>query len=307
MSFSLGVNITLDPKRAAVDCALAKSLGAHWVRTSQEPPWGSVDDRLGPFRKACDDNGLLLMQVIQPAGHRQPRTQADLDAWGEVGAENAVMADAMSGGNEVNGYGSNELPDPAAAATAFLAVVEARDKLARGRRLMTPSMCPASGPIGSGYVEPLLFLEKMFAAQPALLQSAKTWIDWHGYCDGRYDPSTAETWNMCWRTRALAADLVTLGSRDLHISWSEFGTATGPSGFSARVSEAVQALRLQQQLNEARSQRKAGVEFGPLIVYRLRDSTPADLSDWPSQAGLVRVDGSTKPAGQVFQSLAAAA
>lgn len=306
MTFDLGVNITLDPKLAARDCAaVAKIAGpGTWVRTSQEPPWGSVTARLGPFRKACDDNGLKLMQCAQTIGHKQPRHQADLDDYAEFVAECAAMADATSGGNEINGFGSNETPDPVAAAATFVAVVETRDRLAPRRQLMTPSMCPAGGPIGSSYVEPLLFFSKMVEAERSILAAKKLWLDWHGYCDGRYNPNYVATWNTVHRTRDLHAYVAGLGFPDLHVSWSEMGTQTGPPGWAQRVDEATQALRFNQQLLEARAQRKAGGKFAPLVWYTIRDSQPNGPTDWPACAGLLRLDGSERPVAAAFRTAA---
>lgn len=299
----LGVNITLDPNRAAVDCAAAAKLGAKVVRTSQEQGWGSVDARLGPFRKACDDNGLELMQCAQTAGHVQPTSQHDLDAYGEFVAECAEMADQTSSGNEINGFGSRERPDPRKAAVTTAAVIDARDRLAPKRVLLMPSMCPASGPIGSTYVEPLVFLSAMVAAEPRIARAMR--VDWHGYCDGRYDPSTRQTWNQCWRTRAVQQWLATIGSPHRRIIWSEWGTATGPAGWPQRISTATQVLRFNQQIAEAHSQVDAGVHLTDLVWYCLRDRNAVGPDDWPAFAGLLDIRGNEKPVAGAFRAAAA--
>lgn len=303
----LGVNITLTPGQAAADVAAAAALGAKVVRTSQEQGWGDIATLLGPYRKACDDHGILLFETDQPHGHVQPRSQADIDAYAAHVAEAASIADYTSSGNEINGYGSNETPDPHAAAAAWIACVEARAKLAPHRWLYTPSMEPGSGPLGKSPVEPLLFLETMLTAAPATLKHHRQiGVDWHAYCDGRTDPSSPQVWNQCWRTRAVAEMLAGLSDQAHPIAWSEWGTATGPSGNVQAITAAEQAVRFVEQLHEARAQMRSGVHHGPGIWYQLRDGTPTNDRDWTSACGLLDVHGARKPVGTAFAVAAAA-
>lgn len=300
MTRDLGFNISNSRANAASDCALAASLGATGVRVSQEEGWGSPADLLGPYRKACDDHGLWLMQCCQPIGHVQPRTQKRLDEYGAFTAESSTIADYTSADNEWNGYGSNETPDPVACAQTMLACLGWRDSHAPGRMLMTGSICPASGPLGARYVEPLLFVTTMFDAEPSILDARHLLHDWHGYCDSRYPATTRATWNTADRTGALQAQLKKRHHGREKVSWSEFGSATGPPGWVQRVDEPTQALRFDQYIEEMVALEGRGVRFGPSAWYQLRDRKPQSSTDWPACCGMVRLDGSLKPVAARF-------
>lgn len=295
-------NISNSPANAARDCAAVAKLGGDGVRVSLEEGWGTPSAMLGPYRRACDDNGLWLMECAQPTGHLIPRTQKRLDGYGVFCGECASIADYTSSANEFNGYGCNETPDPKATAQMVLAVIAHAPK---GRQLLTPSVQPASGGLGSRYVEPLLWMLTMLDVDHSILTSGM-WIDWHGYCDGRYNPNTAQTWNTAYRTRLLAKKLAHRGFPNQIVTWSECGTATGPSGWAQRVSESDQALRLTQLIAERTSQEAAGVHHGPTVLYDLRDYHAANDSDWPACAGAYRLDGTAKAEAATFKKLAAA-
>jgi hypothetical protein len=304
LRWQLGVNATLDPKSAEADAVLIAKLGGVNMRTSQEQPWGSVLSRLGPFATSACNHGLELFQTCQPTGHVVPKTQAGMDAWGLFVAECAVEnpCGRTSLGNEINGFGSKETPNPRGQAEMILAAAAACAKHAPDARLVTPSMCPASGPLGASYVEPLLFFDAMVAAEPSILAIPHLVVDWHGYCGFGYPAGTPATWNQCYRTRALHADLVKLGYPNMRIAWSEFGE---PSGSNVGVSLAVQAQRFDQYIVEAGLQEsQAGVRHNELIWYCLRDRAPANSSDWPAWCGLVDRNGNPKPVAARFTAAA---
>lgn len=292
----LGANISNDPAQAAADCALLASLGGVVVRTSQEQSGAGPAAQLGPYRKACDDHGLELFQTCQPVGHVVPKTQAGLDAFGMNVAESASIADRTSSGNEVNGFGSDEIPNPKGQSEMMLAAIEATAKYAPGRRLATPSMCPAAGALGSAYVDPLIFFDAMVAAEPKILHGGIE-VDWHGYSSFTQPPGTPATWNTCYRTRALHTDLVKLGHPKMKISWSEFAE---PSGGTAGVSPTQQSEYFDLYLAEAASQRAAGVVLGELIWYQLRDQARPVPGNWTNFAGLVDTGGRPKPVAARF-------
>jgi hypothetical protein len=314
----LGVNISLDPRQAGADCALAASLGAKWVRTSQEFTWDNERwmPRLQAFRTAASNHGLLLWQTCQGvparfslsgrAGHCVTTSQSGLDWWGNQCAAAAKIADATSLGNENNGYGSDDvLPNAPALADMCLAAVEHRNKLAAGRVLCTPELCPAGGGLHDKYVEPLLFFRAMIGHAPTLLDATKLWIGWHGYCDARWPAGTKADWNQAWRLRALDAYLDSIGHAGKLICSPEFGAATGPSSWSAHVTPAVQAQRFDDYWAEFTNQIAAGVKHGPMIWYSLRDYTPTSSNDWPAYCGLVDIHGRAKPVAARFRAAVA--
>lgn len=287
----LGSNGTLTPSRAAADAALIAKFGGVVLRSSQEQGWGSVASRCGPFATACSNVGISFFQTCQPLNHVVPKTQAGLDAWGEFVAECTTQAHRVSGGNEVNGFGSKETPNPSGQADMFLSAIEATTKLNPGARLATPSLCPASGKLGSSYVEPLLFFDTMIAAQPSILDYPHLEIDWHGY--GPFGqlvdaPESLKTWNTAYRTLELDNDLARMGHANMRISWSEFGEPVGNGGKDA----AFQAQQFDHYLALLSSPAFAHVQMRELIWYTLRDD---GSSGWPGTSGLVDIHGNEKP------------
>lgn len=301
----LFTNISNSPSQAAADCAAVAKLGGRGVRISIEQGWGDLSKLLAPYRAACNDHGLILMECDQPVGHVQPRSQKDQDAYGEHVAEACSICDQVSADNEWNGYGANEIPNPKACADTMLACIEARDRLAPGRTLLSGSTCPAGGKLGDQYVEPITFVRALLTAQPTIVRARNFQWDWHAYCDGRYVPSTPQTWDQCWNTRNLQKLLASFGAPDMKIVWSEFGTQTGPAGWVQKVSPATQALRLEQQIIEQRAQQRDGVHHGATVWYQLRDRNPASSSDWTACAGLLDLHGNPKPVAAAFTRLAA--
>lgn len=294
----LGVNISIDPNQAAADVVLAASIGAKWVRTSQEQTWGT--SRLTIFRQVCDDHGIKLWNTNQSVNHKIVTSQSDLDAWGESCAAYAAIADCTGIGNEDNGFGSNDIhPDPVARAEMTLAAIEWRDKLSPGRQLCTPELCPAGGTDPTDtYIEPLLYFQTYIHAQPSILKAKKLWIGWHPYCDARYPANTAQTWNTAYRMRALRQYLDSLGSvGNKKICGTEFGAATGPLSFAQKVDPNTQAQRFDDYISEFRSQAKMGSKMGPFMWYQLRDTTP---NDWTTYCGLFDIHGQAKPIAARF-------
>lgn len=305
MTPPLGVNITLDPSLAEADCALAASLGAKWVRTSQEQDWGSAASRLGPFRTACDAHGLKLWNTCQPTGHlsvTHPRKVAAFAAY-VVGC--TAYCDATGTGNESNGFGvaASQAPNPYAYAKMLKACIALRDTDAPGKVLITPELCPGSGtlPARKGdYVEPLTYLKAMEAAVPGLLSAEKLWIGWHPYCDPHYDSGTPQAWNTCYRERALSAWVETAVGHTRRIAGGEFGTPTGPPGDPKAVDQATQALRFDQYIAEFDDQEAEGVHHAPHLWYALRDK--AHPTSWADACGLVTSDGTPKTIASHFAS-----
>jgi hypothetical protein len=83
---------------------------------------------------------------------------------------------------------------------------------------------------------------------------------------------------------------------------TELGWSTCPDGTGC-VSEAVQARYLREAFGIVRNHR-LGVQA--MFIYRLRDLAPADTSDREDWFGLLRHDGTPKPAWRVLETLAEA-
>lgn len=284
--YKLGANISNSSSHAEADCALLASIGGRVARVSIEG--SGAASTLAIYKKACDNHGLELLQCAQTPGHVVPRSQKDMDAYAMDVAHQSTVANRTSTGNEVNGFGSNETPNPKGQADIILACAAAVAKYAPGSRLATPSLCPAAGPLGSSYVAPLLFFDAMVNAQPSILRVPKIEVEWHGYGPFNMPIDTEQTWNTAWRTLALDQDLATMGFPNMRINWSEFGEPVGNGGGDA----AYQAAQFDGYIGLIDKLRAGGVNFRELVWYQLRDD---GQSGWPGTCGLFDIRGNAKP------------
>jgi len=292
LRWDLGSNISNTPSKAEADVALLASIGGRVARISQEQGWGSPSTLIGPYQRACAAHNVVLFQCCQAIGHVVPKDQAGMDAFGSYCAESSIAAGPKgrtSSGNEVNGFGSNQTPDPHGQATMLLAAAEAIAKANPGARIATPSLCPASGKLGSSYVEPLLFFDAMIAAEPSILAIPNLEIDWHGYGPFGLPVNTEPfTWNTAYRTLALDDDLAKMGHANMKITWSEHGEPVGNGGKDA----AFQAQQFDNYLALLSSPAFAHVNMHELVWYTLRDD---GSSGWPGTCGLFDIHGAAKP------------
>ena len=108
----------------------------------------------------------------------------------------------------------------------------------------------------------------------------------HGYAPGLYG-----TVDMV----AYARELLRSHGDSSPIWLTEFGWATGGASEWFTVSEAEQAERLRYTLAALWS-RRAELGLRGIVYFKWRDSDPVALDAWPLHAGLLRSDGSAKPA-----------
>lgn len=298
--WKLGANISNDGRNAERDVALLASIGGRVARISLEDA-SNPTAAIAPYVKACDAHGVELYQCSQTPGHVVPKSQKAMDAYASDVAEYASFARRTSTGNEVSGFGSNETPNPRGQAEILLAAADAVAKFCPGRRLASPSTCPGSGKVGQQYVEPLLFMDALFQAEPTVLAIPNLEMDWHGY--GPFGqlvdaPESLKTWNTAYRTAAFADDLSRLGYPKMRISWSEYGEPVGNGGKDA----AFQAQQFDHYLALLASPAFAHVNMGELCWYLLRDD---GQSGWPGTCGLFDIHGNEKPVVARFKIAAA--
>jgi hypothetical protein len=147
-------------------------------------------------------------------------------------------------------------------------------------------------------VPPLDFLSQVYAAGAGSSFDA---VGWHPYTFPRL-PGTAndlDAWFQLYGTATnLRAIMEANGDGAKKVWATEFGAHTDPQG-EGYVTEARQASILDQGISLWRSLSWAG----PMFVYRYQD-TGTDQSDREQFFGLVRADGTPKPALGVFKSYA---
>jgi len=147
-------------------------------------------------------------------------------------------------------------------------------------------------------VPPLDFLSQIYVAGA---QSSFDAIGWHPYTFPRL-PGTAndlDAWFQLYGTATNLRKMMEANGDGAKKVWAtEFGAHTDPQG-EGYVTEARQASILDQGISLWRSLSWAG----PMFVYRYQD-TGTDQSDREQFFGLIRADGTPKPALGVFKSYA---
>jgi hypothetical protein len=154
------------------------------------------------------------------------------------------------------------------------------------------------GESGRDGMNPLTFLEKMYAAGAAGSFDA---LGWHPYNFGGLDFHPWSAWSQVADTKPSARSLmVAHGDGDKSIWGTEFGAPTGSAG--PAVSEASQA----RMVTDAYAQWKRLSFAGPLFWYSFRDAgtNPGDVEQ---NFGLLRHDFSPKPSFAAYQASARAA
>jgi hypothetical protein len=143
---------------------------------------------------------------------------------------------------------------------------------------------------------PLDFLGQVYAAGAGPSFDA---VGWHPYTFPRL-PGTANDLDAWFQLYGTATNLRALmeanGDGAKQVWATEFGAHTDPQG-AGYVTEERQAAILDQGISLWRSLSWAG----PMFVYRYQD-TGTDQSDREQFFGLVRADGTPKPALGVFES-----
>jgi hypothetical protein len=147
-------------------------------------------------------------------------------------------------------------------------------------------------------VAPLDFLSQLYAAGA---RSSFDAVGWHPYTFPRL-PGTAndlDAWFQLYGTATNLRSIMEANGDGAKKVWAtEFGAHTDPQG-AGYVTEARQAAILDQGISLWQSLSWAG----PMFVYRYQD-TGTDQSDREQFFGLVRADGTPKPALGVFESYA---
>jgi polysaccharide biosynthesis protein PslG len=156
----------------------------------------------------------------------------------------------------------------------------------------------AYGAVTSSYMNPLTFLERMYANGA---HNAMDAVGWHPYNFphglGRYSWSA---WSQMSETRPSARSLMRANGDGAKKIWAtEMGAPTGTS--SQALSEAAQA----RLVTDMYAKLKGWSWAGPGFLYNYRDKG-TNLADREQNFGLIRADGSPKLAYAAYRAVAAA-
>ena len=155
----------------------------------------------------------------------------------------------------------------------------------------------AYGQASGNFMNPLTFLERMYAAGAAGSFDA---LGWHPYNFTGIFFHPASAWSQVAETSPSARSMMVANGDGAKQIWgTEFGAPTGTS--SEAVTEAAQAQLVANGYAKWRSWSFAG----PLFWFSLRDAG-SNLGDREHNFGLVRTDYSRKPSFEAYRSAAAA-
>jgi len=188
-------------------------------------------------------------------------------------------------------------PDPARYAQMLKLVYPAIKLVDPQAFVITAGLAPYGGYglISPGLMNPLTFLERMYAAGAAGSFDA---LGWHPYNFSGlfYHPMSA--WSQLVETQPSARSLMVANGDGAKQIWgTEFGTPTGGDG---GVTEAAQA----QMVRDGYGRWKAWTWAGPLFWYSFRD-LGTDPTNREHHFGLVRPDFSAKPSFSAYQAVSA--
>jgi hypothetical protein len=302
--FSPGSGLTTaDPVRLAAELDAIRASGARWVRvdvdwSGAEPSPGRYDfstvDRVVEAAASRDLEVLGLLSYTpawaRPLGTDQFRPPTDPAAMARfatvAGHRWGSRVAAWEVWNEPNlGDYWSPRADPAAYTRLLTTVAPALRAADPGTPVLSGGLAPAV--TGDRDVDPVTFLDGIYVADGADALDA---VAVHPYSyPARPDDLTTAGWNSFVRLPLIHAVMSENGDDDKKVWITEYGAPTGTS--EQAVSPERQAELIANGI--ARARRLPWV--ATVLVYSLRD-TGTDASDREQNFGVLRDDGSPKPA-----------
>jgi hypothetical protein len=286
--------------------------GVKWVRMYWN--WGWVEPRQGarylkPVNlavKAAHDRGMKIIVLATGAppwanggkGQDYPPTDANVPDFAAYAAALAQTdADAIEIWNEPNNRGFwKSGPDPAKMAHMQVAAYQAI-------KAVRPTAVVITGGLTQVFDDPQTFVGKMIAADPDFIKSFDA-IGLHPYNEPSdpLQPGKSGMKNILTvQTPAIHQMLVDHARGDVPFWFTEYGVATHGKWSVDESSQAVYLSHFFQGLADLRHQ---GINVGVSILYTLRDSKPYQGTDEQPFFGLLRSDGTEKPAAKAVRDFA---
>lgn len=315
LSMAIGIDALRWQDQPSLEAEFAdlSALGVRWLRTDlnwalvQPTPRNAYDwrgfDRIVDLAKRYNLHLLPVLGSVPAWAIRPAETGEvpfDVDAFGRFSA--AAVAryqgrgiDAWEIWNEPNMTGSwPGTPDAAAFATVLKAASAAIKSVDPEAYVISGGLAPApdTGPEGAvTHVAAVFYLDGLYGAGAGNAVDA---IGFHPY-SWPLPPTKAVSWNG-WQMMIgpIRAVMESHGDQAKPIWLTEYGAPTQGAG----ITEADQVDTLREGTTLARSYPWAG----PLFFYSYKDqgTDPQNTEDW---FGLLRKDGTQKPAYDVFRGL----
>jgi hypothetical protein len=290
-----------------------ETFGVKWVRMYWNWSWvesGKGVRYLDPIKIAVSAAHKRGMKIIVLAtgtpswangGKSQdyPPTDANIPGFAAYAATIAAQtdADAIEVWNEPNNSGFwTPGPDPVKMAHMQVAAYRAI-KAAR------PKTIVITGGLTQVYADPQTFFAKMIAADADFIQSFDA-VGLHPYNEPTdpLQPGTSGMKNILTvQTPAIHRMLVDHGRADAPFWFTEYGVATHGQW---SVAESAQATYLSHFFNGLAALRGKGIRVGVSILYTLQDSRVYQGTDDQPFFGLLRHDGTEKPAAAAVRRYA---
>lgn len=259
------------------------------IKTSTGYNWSQFDT----FVNAADAKGLEVISLINSFGNLSTSTgrTAVADFAGTAAARYGTKIDAWEFGNEQNMAGITPANYTAALKLVYPAIkaVDSTDTVITGGTASVPSN--QGSLYGANY-----YLQQIYA------NGGKAYFDavaHHPY-DYPYTPANSPSWGgTTMMQNDLRATMAANGDSGKDIWITEMGAPSAGGG--AAVGEAGQAATVQQIYDIAHASDWAG----PVLWYSLKDrgGSTSNTENW---FGLLRPDGSAKPAWNTFDTIASA-
>jgi hypothetical protein len=282
-----------------------ETFGVKWVRMYWN--WSWVESRKGvrylePIKiavTAAHKRGMKIIVLATGApswangGKSQdyPPTDANIQDYAAYATAIAVQtdADAVEVWNEPNNRGFwASGPDPVKMAHMQVATY-------RSIKVVSPKTTVITGGLTQVYADPQTFFRKMIAADADFIKSFDA-VGLHPYNEPTdpLQPGTSGMKNiMTVQTPEIHRMLVDHGRRDVPVWFTEYGVATHGQW---SVAESSQATYFSHFFDGLAALRGRGINVGVCIIYMLQDTRAYQGTDDQPFFGILRHDGTEKPA-----------
>lgn len=283
------------------------ALGLKWVRVSHEMGWqsgpGSLDALATTVREA-NARGLRVLQCIQKAGHSY--TATDIPALQDFAIRCAQTGAALEIGNEWNNqpaFFNDPSYPPALSATISAQVATAVRSMFPALTIVTQGASPAAMPMTPANYWPAWW-DVIPAQHRAAGYTVPAAVHPYSYPEDPKSNMTHPEWNP-WAGITATRQAMTTRGVDPTIWFTEVGcpgfATNAPVIRGVPLTEQLQATNTASYLDQWWTLRYSGE---PLFIATLFDGQSA-TTNVEQGLGLIRSDGTRKPAWSVVRDYAA--
>ena len=299
------MGISCGPTASLAELDGTKELGLGWVRVSHEAGWAGTTISLGVTAKAAHARGLKVLQCIQLAGHKYSATDLPVLQQFAINCLDANV-DAIEIGNEYNNsafFQPHTLPPILAASltSGIAKAIRAKNPLIP---IITNGLSPAPLPWSphtywptfwdanaaqhkvAGYTANAAIHPFVYPEDPCTMMSHPEWNPWAGVAIIRKAMSARGATSPIWFTE------VGCPGTDINVPYIR----------GIGLTEARQAFVTTQYLKQYKN---LCFPLEPLFIATLFDGESVSVPGPENYLGLIRKDGTKKPAWKIVHDFAA--